>query len=96
MGLFCADNIEYRASGEGLSSVARVTDDGRILVSLDLKRKLPDLTTTYAKDVNEFAVDDRKWSDVPRINIVVMIVGSRGMTPPPSGHIKLTDTQISR
>lgn len=48
------------------------------MVSLDLKQKLPDLPKDYAKEVNEFAVDAQAWQDVPRLNIVIMIVGSRG------------------
>ena len=48
------------------------------MISLDLKRKLPDLPEDYAKEVNEFAVDARAWRDVPCLNIVIMIVGSRG------------------
>jgi hypothetical protein len=66
------------STGKGLVSFARVTEDGRIIVSLDLKKKLPDLPKEYAKDVKEFAVDERGWRDVPRMNVVIMIVGSRG------------------
>jgi sterol 3beta-glucosyltransferase len=69
---------EYVSSGKGLSSFARVTEDGRIVVSLDLKQKLPDLPKEYAKDVEEFAVDGSRWNEVPKINVVIMIVGSRG------------------
>lgn len=64
--------------GEGLASMARVTEDGRIVISLDLKKQLPDLPPDYAKDVEEFAVDDSTWTNVPAMNIVIMIVGSRG------------------
>jgi sterol 3beta-glucosyltransferase len=70
---------EYNSSGEGLSSSAHVTEDGRISVSLDLKNQLPDLQEVHAKDVKEFAVDLRGWKDVPKMNIVIMIVGSRGV-----------------
>ena len=48
------------------------------MISLDLRQKLPDLPEDYAKEVNEFAVDAQAWQDVPRLNIVIMIVGSRG------------------
>lgn len=72
------DYSEYKSAGEGLASFARVLDDGRIVISLDLKQKLPDLPKDYAQPVQEFALDDKTWSDVPRLNIVVMIVGSRG------------------
>jgi len=45
---------------------------------LDLKQKLPDLPKDYAKPVEEFALDEQTWRDVPQMNIVIMIVGSRG------------------
>lgn len=75
-----ADYAEYKAIGKGLASSARVTPDGRIVISLDLKNKLPDLPPDYAADVEEFAVEDTaaKWRDCPSLNIVIMIVGSRG------------------
>nr|GAT54436.1 glycosyltransferase family 1 protein [Mycena chlorophos] len=79
---------EYVSSGEGLSSAARVLPDGRIVVSLDLKRHLPDLPPEYTtRDVQEFAVDtsvkDRpSRSRSPPLNIVIMIVGSRGDVQP--------------
>jgi sterol 3beta-glucosyltransferase len=75
---FCLDYAEYKAAGKGLASFARVSDDGRIIISLDLKQKLPDLPKDYAKPVKEFAFDEKTWRDVPRMNIVIMIVGSRG------------------
>lgn len=64
--------------GKGLSSFARVEEDGRIVISLDLAKKLPDLPENHALNVEEFAVDSSHWKDVPRMNIVIMIVGSRG------------------
>jgi sterol 3beta-glucosyltransferase len=76
--LICPDYTEYKAIGKGLSSFARVDDDGRIVISLDLKQKLPDLPEDYAKAVEEFALDEKSWRDVPAMNIVIMIVGSRG------------------
>ena len=76
--LICPDYAEYKATGKGLSSFARVDDDGRIVISLDLKQKLPDLPEKYAKTVEEFALDEKSWRDVPAMNIVIMIVGSRG------------------
>ncbi|KAH7928152.1 glycosyltransferase family 1 protein [Leucogyrophana mollusca] len=76
------DYAEYQATGQGLSSFARVSDDGRIIISLDLKKKLPEIPIGYARDVREFAVDDKAWKDVPCMNIVIMIVGSRGDVQP--------------
>ncbi|KAK0210173.1 UDP-Glycosyltransferase/glycogen phosphorylase [Desarmillaria ectypa] len=71
----------YIAAGKGLRSSAFITRDGRISVSLDLKHKLPELPEDYAPDVKEFAVD-RKWKKFPKMNIVIMIVGSRGDVQP--------------
>ncbi|KDQ59788.1 glycosyltransferase family 1 protein [Jaapia argillacea MUCL 33604] len=82
------DFAEYTSSGKGLASSARVTSDGRIVVSLDLRKHLPELPddgSSYAQDVKEFAVDEKvegKEGDVPRLNIVIMIVGSRGDVQP--------------
>lgn len=70
---------EYRVVGKGLTSFARVTSDGRISISLDLKNKLPDLPRDHANPVEEFAVDDIDFDSPPNINIVIMIVGSRGV-----------------
>ncbi|EIW85621.1 glycosyltransferase family 1 protein [Coniophora puteana RWD-64-598 SS2] len=73
---------EYEAIGEGLSSNARLTDDGRIVVSLKLTQALPELPQEYAPDVQEFAVDEENWREVPPMSIVIMIVGSRGDVQP--------------
>ena len=75
------DYAEWKADGKGLSSAARVARDGRINVSLKLKRKLPDLPEDYAPVVDEFAVDKGRWFDCPPLSIVIMIVGSRGAYP---------------
>lgn len=48
------------------------------MISLDLAQKLPDLPKDYARDVKEFAVDETEWKRYPSMNIVIMIVGSRG------------------
>ena len=69
------------ASGTGLASSARVLDDGRISISLNLKKALPELPADYAQDVHEFAVDKKDYAAVPSLSIVIMIVGSRGMSP---------------
>jgi len=72
------DYVEYNASGHGLDSSARLTHDGRISISLDLKKHLPDLPEDHAKDVREFALDEKGWNEVPAMNVLIMIVGSRG------------------
>ncbi|KAF8061758.1 UDP-Glycosyltransferase/glycogen phosphorylase [Lyophyllum atratum] len=73
---------EWKSTGKGLNSIARVTEDGRIVISLDLAQKLPDLPKDYARDVEEFAVDKTEWKQYPSMNIVIMIVGSRGDVQP--------------
>lgn len=50
------------------------------MISLDLKERLPDLPENHAREVKEFGVDE-KWQDYPPMNIVIMIVGSRGEIP---------------
>lgn len=78
MSLLYLEYAEYRVVGKGLASFAQVTPDGRISISLDLRNKLPDLPQDYANRVAEFAVDERDYDKPPKINIVIMIVGSRG------------------
>lgn len=73
---------EYAITGKGLGSKARVTSDGRIVVSIDMKKALPDMPTGNAPDVEEFAVDKHEWRYVPKLNIVICIVGSRGDVQP--------------
>ncbi|KAF5386949.1 hypothetical protein D9615_002027 [Tricholomella constricta] len=73
---------EWKSTGKGMKSIARVTEDGRIVISLDLAQKLPDLPKDYARDVEEFAVDEKEWKQYPSMNIVIMIVGSRGDVQP--------------
>jgi len=76
-----ADYAEYTSQGKGLLSIAKLSLDGQISMSLDLKRYLPDFLPSQflTQDVDEFAVDHERWKDCPRMNIVIMIVGSRGM-----------------
>ena len=82
----------YQALGKGLISSARITEDGEIVISLDLKEALPDLPKDYAKPVREYAVDPDSLAKVPAMNIVIMIVGSRGTfySPKLKVHICLT------
>lgn len=77
------DYAEYKSFGEGLDSNAYVTKDGRLDIAIDLKRKLPDISRDLGPDVEEFAVDKSKPLGVPPMNIVIMIVGSRGLSPYP-------------
>ena len=68
---------------KGLFSSASVTDEGKIVISLDLKKTSPDLPKDYARPVREYAVDPNSTAKVPGMNIVIMIVGSRGALPRP-------------
>jgi hypothetical protein len=72
------DYATYKALGKGLSSSANMTPDGRIVITLDLHKKLPDLPKDYANPVREYAVDRVDWRVAPPMSIVIMIVGSRG------------------
>ena len=49
---------------------------------MSLKQALPDLPEDYAKDVKEFAVERQPAPSVPKMSIVIMIVGSRGDVQP--------------
>ncbi|KZO92404.1 glycosyltransferase family 1 protein [Calocera viscosa TUFC12733] len=73
---------EYKATGKGLLSSARVTPDGRIVISLRLKQALPDLPKDYANPVEETGIDTSHEPHIPPLNIVIMIVGSRGDVQP--------------
>lgn len=73
---------EYVSSGKGLKSLATIGPDGQISLTFDLKQHLPDLPTDHAREVKEFAIDQTQWRDYPSMNIVIMIVGSRGDVQP--------------
>ncbi|KAF8177615.1 glycosyltransferase family 1 protein [Pholiota molesta] len=73
---------QYVSEGEGLDSIASVSPDGRISIHLDLKNDAPDMRKDHAQDVEEFAVDKTAWKTCPNMNILIMIVGSRGDVQP--------------
>ena len=65
-------------TAEGLDSTAFVTEDGRIDVEVDLRKTLPELpvvTPTTPVDLAQYNAYEKQ---MPKMNIVVMIVGSRG------------------
>lgn len=70
----------YKSQGRGLLSIARLSLDGQMSMSFDLKKHLPDFLPSQilTQEVEEFAVDHERWRDCPSMNIVIMIVGSRG------------------
>lgn len=68
------------SQGPGLLSIAKLSLDGQISMSFNLKKYIPDFLPSQilTQDVDEFAVDHERWRDCPSMNIVIMIVGSRG------------------
>jgi hypothetical protein len=75
-----SDYAEYVTQGKGLDSVASIRPDGRISLRFDLKDGVSDMPQEHGQDVEEFAVDEKEWKLCPKMNIVIMIVGSRGMS----------------
>jgi sterol 3beta-glucosyltransferase len=81
------DPALYKSSGKGLKSSVNMSEDGRINVSMHFNKRLPDLPPHYAYPIREFAIDHgfanptvgiRQEGTIPRMSIVIMIVGSRG------------------
>jgi len=72
------DYSKYATQGKGLDSTASINPDGRISLNFDLKEGMPHMPPE--QDIEEFAVDVTGWNVCPKMNIVVMIVGSRGMS----------------
>ncbi|KAG8791204.1 hypothetical protein FRC12_009874 [Ceratobasidium sp. 428] len=60
---------------------AKLGSDGRLQVSFDGRflRKLPD---AYGEPVEELGIDEAGFLDAPRMNVNIMIVGSRGDVQP--------------
>jgi hypothetical protein len=83
------DYSEYVTEGKGLDSAASINSDGRISLHFDLKEGMPHMPPEHAEEVEEFAVDKKGWNVCPKMNIVIMIVGSRGMSTE-SFHTYLT------
>jgi hypothetical protein len=105
LGTLSASGTRYTLSGSHLSSLARISSDGRLVVDLDLvaDARLPDLDpAAYANDVAEPDVEPEppaapegtsegpagqqtssRWEGVvPKLNILILIVGSRGSSLP--------------
>ncbi|KAF9484985.1 glycosyltransferase family 1 protein [Pholiota conissans] len=76
------DYARIVSEGQGLHSVASVSEDGRISLHIDLKNDAPDLHKEHTLDEEEFAVDKTEWKTCPNMNILIMIVGSRGDVQP--------------
>lgn len=72
------DYNRYKAVGKGLVSSAEMTDAGRIAMSFDLRKPLADFPPGYAEAVQEHGIDRTNFAAAPAMNIVIMIVGSRG------------------
>ncbi len=65
-------------SGEGLASSASITRDGRINVELEFKAKVPNLPRVEEDSGEDQTARKFTPSEFPKMNIVIMIVGSRG------------------
>ncbi|GHJ85209.1 hypothetical protein NliqN6_1611 [Naganishia liquefaciens] len=76
------DPRSIETSGPGLQSKAELKGDGTIGVTLDAKTEIPDLPPDYALPVQEYGIDSSRPLRVPSLNIVIMIVGSRGDVQP--------------
>ncbi|KAF9453711.1 glycosyltransferase family 1 protein [Macrolepiota fuliginosa MF-IS2] len=68
--------------GKDLLTNTQIHSDGRIDLSVALATDLPDLPSDHARPVAEFAVDSNWRRERPPMNIVIMIVGSRGDVQP--------------
>ena len=77
---FRSDYAQHVSQEPDLLSIAKLSLDGQISMSFDLKKYLPDFlpSQNLTQEVGEFAVDHERWRDCPSLNIVIMIVGSRG------------------
>lgn len=72
-------NPRFVRVGAALATSAKIDDDGRILFSIRSKTsQLPSLPKDYGADLPEFAVEPTGLHDVPSLNIVIFVVGSRG------------------
>ncbi|KAF8913387.1 hypothetical protein CPB85DRAFT_1561165 [Mucidula mucida] len=69
-------------SGEGLASSASITRDGRINVELEFKAKVPNLPRVEEDSGEDQTARKFTPSEFPKMNIVIMIVGSRGDVQP--------------
>lgn len=85
------DFTQFESSGKGLVSSANIAEDGRINITMHFKEALPELPPHYANPISEFAIDPSLAvagtdgslvGKVPRMSIVIMIVGSRGDVQP--------------
>ncbi|KAH8823201.1 hypothetical protein DL96DRAFT_1616914 [Flagelloscypha sp. PMI_526] len=73
---------QWTSHGSGLRSSVQITNDGRLALSLDLRKGLPDLPEVGAPVVVEDAVDTEAWAKPPSMQIVIFLVGSRGDIQP--------------
>lgn len=87
--LAARDPTHFEVASSDLKASARLRWDGRIEMSFDAKKKLPDLPPDYlAPDEAEPDVESirpgrsgRDRYQVPKLNILLLIVGSRGESP---------------
>jgi hypothetical protein len=67
------------SNGPGLDSEAELDENGMINVSLKVKGALPAIPNLLPTSIEEFGVERNTGQDIPPLNIVIMIVGSRGI-----------------
>lgn len=85
--ILIADHSKYHAEGAGFDSVAQVNSQGQVDLWLDLSKPLPPLPLIPPPS-RKHTLEDAGQLDCPPLNIVIFVVGSRGM----SGRV-LTDTR---
>lgn len=74
--------MRWPASPPPLAWLTVERSASRILVNLISKTKLPELPPDYGVDLPEFATDPSPHPQVPRLHVVIQIVGSRGDVQP--------------
>ncbi|KAM0752550.1 UDP-Glycosyltransferase/glycogen phosphorylase [Meredithblackwellia eburnea MCA 4105] len=72
----------FVAEGSAISSSAHLDDAGRIKMSLKSRWKLPSLPSDGGSEVTEQGVERDPHAQIPKLNIVIFIVGSRGDVQP--------------
>ncbi|WVR09698.1 hypothetical protein IAU60_006774 [Kwoniella sp. DSM 27419] len=65
-----------------MSTFAQVDEYGKVDISLKVHKALPNLPSEAPAPVREVDVDPASWNDCPPLDIVIMIVGSRGDVQP--------------
>jgi hypothetical protein len=62
---------------------ATLDGSGRVNIDINLRRRLPDLSSDHAWAVNEYGVERSVRPDCPRLQIVMFLLGGKGESHPP-------------